>query len=40
LKHLRDEALRELEVAHVSTVEMITPVMIVKDEDEVERKPS
>jgi hypothetical protein len=29
LKHLRDEALRELESAHLSTVETILPVMIV-----------
>ena len=29
LKHLRDEALRELESAHVSTIETIQPVMVV-----------
>jgi hypothetical protein len=29
LKHLRDEALAELEAAHLSTVETILPVMIV-----------
>jgi len=36
LKHLRDEALRELELAHVSAVETITPVYITnngKDEE-------
>jgi hypothetical protein len=31
-RHLRDEALRELSEAHVSTVEMIQPVLIVNDE--------
>jgi hypothetical protein len=29
LKHLRDEALRELEAAHLSTVDHIIPVMLV-----------
>jgi len=29
LKHLRDEALRELEAAHLSTVDHIIPVAIV-----------
>lgn len=29
LKHIRDEALRELEQAHLSTVDYIQPIMIV-----------
>jgi hypothetical protein len=37
-RHLRDEALRELSEAHVSTVDHIIPVMIVKD-DEAEAEP-
>jgi hypothetical protein len=45
LKHLRDEALRELEAAHLSTVETILPVMVVpftdgKDGVETERSTS
>ena len=32
LYHLRDAALRELEQAHLSTIEHIVPVMIVKDD--------
>jgi hypothetical protein len=36
LRHLRDAALRELESAHLSTVETIVPVMLVKDDAEDE----
>jgi hypothetical protein len=36
LKHLRDEALRELEAAHLNCVEQIIPIMIVKDDAEDE----
>ena len=32
LKHLVDESLRALELEHVSSLEMITPVLIVNDE--------
>jgi hypothetical protein len=42
LKHLRDEALRELEAAHLSTVETILPVMVVPftdGKDGVETEP-
>jgi hypothetical protein len=42
LKHLRDEALRELEAAHVSTIEQIVPVMIVDrfTDDKAEAEPA
>ena len=36
LRHLRDEALRELEAAHLNCVEQIIPIMIVKDDAEDE----
>jgi hypothetical protein len=39
LKHLRDEALRELEAAHVSTVETITPICIVDINDDQQAPP-
>jgi hypothetical protein len=32
LHHLRNAALKELEAAHLSTIEHIVPVMIVRDD--------
>jgi len=34
LRHLSDEALRALQSEHVSAIEMITPVAIVKIDDD------
>jgi hypothetical protein len=38
-RHLRDEALRELASAHVSTIETITPVCIVDINDDQQAPP-
>jgi hypothetical protein len=39
LKHLRDAALAELEAAHLSTVESITPICIVDINGEAKAEP-
>jgi hypothetical protein len=38
-RHLTEEALRELASAHVSTVDHIIPVMLIKDEADAEPPP-